>query len=72
LEQAQPAAKKVQGRQQRAPQKQLSFFGLFNFFGRMQPAYSRKIIYKAVNKRHSIRQEQNLAVQQKQLQGTTK
>jgi len=38
----QPIAKKVQGRQQRATQKQHSFYALFNFFGRTQPAYSSK------------------------------
>jgi len=51
-------AKKVQGSKEstrpstRAPQKQHSFCGLFNFFGRTQPAYSSKIMCKAVNKRH--------------------
>jgi len=46
----QPTAKKVQGHQQRAPQKQHSFCGLFNFFGRTQPAYSSKIITRLSTK----------------------
>ena len=55
----QPVAKKVQGRQQRATQKQHSFCGLLNFFGRTKPACSSKIMCKAVNKRHFMRTTRN-------------
>jgi len=55
LEQTQPAAiaKKVQGRQQWAPQKQHSFCGLFDFFRRTQPAYSSKKM-KRVSKKDTL------------------